>query len=87
MGNSEIKDVQKENIIPQNKILFLGTGDSGKTSLIKQIRILTKEEITEEDLEITKEVIFENIINSMILLCEFAEKNGYDIEEKNYKVN
>ena len=52
------------------KILLLGTGESGKTTFLKQMRIIHGKDYALSDLEEFRPIIFANIIKLMKVLCD-----------------
>lgn len=47
------------------QVLLLGSGDSGKSTVIKQMRILTKVPWTRGELESYRQIVFSNLIDGM----------------------
>eukprot|EP00045_Choanoeca_perplexa_P003228 m.29409 g.29409 ORF g.29409 m.29409 type:complete len:349 (-) comp11937_c0_seq1:65-1111(-) len=85
------RQLRKERIDKQKeyKILLLGTGESGKSTIIKQMRIIYGKGFTEEDRAGYRELVFQNIVTAMkrlldaldLLRLEIANKS---IEDKAY---
>ncbi|KAL0484859.1 guanine nucleotide-binding protein G(o) subunit alpha [Acrasis kona] len=71
---------QKEKKV---KILLLGPGDSGKSTLFKQIKIINNNGYTEEELYQFKNSIYANIITAIKSLAEACLSNNipFDNEE------
>eukprot|EP01091_Cochliopodium_minus_P017211 TRINITY_DN6680_c0_g2_i1.p1 TRINITY_DN6680_c0_g2~~TRINITY_DN6680_c0_g2_i1.p1 ORF type:complete len:350 (+),score=81.49 TRINITY_DN6680_c0_g2_i1:70-1119(+) len=63
------------------KILLLGTGASGKTTIAKQMRIIHLNGYSDKDRLMFKEFILHNIFNSMKSLVRAADKFLLEIEE------
>lgn len=53
---------EEENVI---KILLLGAGESGKSTLVKQMKIIHNDGFTEDELESFKPTILDNLVQSM----------------------
>ncbi|XP_071481122.1 guanine nucleotide-binding protein G(o) subunit alpha-like [Diadema antillarum] len=53
---------QEENIV---KILLLGAGESGKSTLVKQMKIIHSDGFTENELLSFKPAVLDNLLNSM----------------------
>ncbi|KAJ3428692.1 guanine nucleotide-binding protein g(o) subunit alpha [Anaeramoeba flamelloides] len=68
------------------KILLLGTGDSGKSTIVKQIQILYKGGFTENDLLNYKNVIRSNIKFYIKTLIKSCSQLGLKISEKNAEI-
>ena len=47
------------------KLLLLGTGESGKSTFIKQMRIIHGDGYTQEDRRQFRNVVFENLVTAM----------------------
>ncbi|CAD5219668.1 unnamed protein product [Bursaphelenchus okinawaensis] len=62
------------------KLLLLGAGESGKSTILKQMRILHKDGFSKQDLELIKPVVYSNCIHSMlaILRAMFHLQIEYD---------
>jgi len=69
------------------KLLLLGTGESGKSTIVKQMKIIhgtqdsEKEGLTEEDRKAQVEVIKNNVLDSIEALINAAEEFGYKYSE------
>eukprot|EP00298_Acanthocystis_sp_HF-20_P003190 c13555_g1_i1.p1 GENE.c13555_g1_i1~~c13555_g1_i1.p1 ORF type:complete len:363 (+),score=104.12 c13555_g1_i1:28-1089(+) len=59
------------------KLLLLGAGESGKSTLFKQINQIYGNPVKAEDLNMWKHVIFSNIIDAMKVLCIAVEMLGF----------
>ncbi|KAJ5071897.1 guanine nucleotide-binding protein g(o) subunit alpha [Anaeramoeba ignava] len=67
-------------------LLILGAGDSGKTTLLKQLNILFKKGFTNQDYDLYKEIIRSNIIIYIKTLLEGAAKMKIPLEKKNKSI-
>eukprot|EP00298_Acanthocystis_sp_HF-20_P001881 c12355_g1_i1.p1 GENE.c12355_g1_i1~~c12355_g1_i1.p1 ORF type:complete len:353 (+),score=114.37 c12355_g1_i1:98-1156(+) len=61
------------------KLLLLGPGQSGKSTIFKQIRILHKNGIPERELQESKQYVHNNIISSIKILITQALMFQYDL--------
>ena len=52
------------------KLLLLGAGESGKSTILKQMRLIHDQGYTKEDKDAYKEIIFSNTIQSMRVILE-----------------
>uniref|UniRef100_A0AC35U4A1 Guanine nucleotide-binding protein alpha-7 subunit n=1 Tax=Rhabditophanes sp. KR3021 TaxID=114890 RepID=A0AC35U4A1_9BILA len=50
------------------KLLLLGSGESGKSTILKQMRILHKDGFSQQDLLMIKPVVYSNSIHSMLAI-------------------
>jgi len=65
------------------KILLLGAGASGKSTIAKQMKLLYLEGFTDKEAGIFTEIVFFNIIKNMKALVQHAEKFGYPLDASN----
>lgn len=54
------------------KILLLGTGESGKSTFLKQMRIITGKSFTDTEMEAFKSVIYDNIYKGVLYLLQVS---------------
>ncbi|KAJ9065511.1 guanine nucleotide-binding protein subunit alpha, variant 2 [Entomophthora muscae] len=62
------------------KILLLGAGESGKSTIVKQMKLLHGGGFHTEEVKGYKEIIFSNLFNSMDVLLESLSKLGLSLE-------
>lgn len=67
---------RQEDII---KLLLLGAGESGKSTIFKQMKILYGQAWDSDELASLKPVVFANVIQNMRLVLEFAEQTGISL--------
>eukprot|EP01091_Cochliopodium_minus_P016414 TRINITY_DN613_c0_g1_i1.p1 TRINITY_DN613_c0_g1~~TRINITY_DN613_c0_g1_i1.p1 ORF type:complete len:276 (-),score=69.30 TRINITY_DN613_c0_g1_i1:202-1029(-) len=81
-------DIQKEksNLGNQIKLLLLGTGESGKSTLAKQMKIIYLKGFSESELLQFKPVIQSNAIEAIKLLVNACKVFEYELEETNMKI-
>eukprot|EP01125_Pyxidicula_operculata_P016724 TRINITY_DN5783_c0_g2_i6.p1 TRINITY_DN5783_c0_g2~~TRINITY_DN5783_c0_g2_i6.p1 ORF type:complete len:251 (-),score=46.33 TRINITY_DN5783_c0_g2_i6:93-845(-) len=73
--NQIIKTEKKERRkIPRLKLLLLGTGDAGKSTFSKQLKVMHIGEFNTEEREYYKQVIYSNCLETMKKLVEACEK-------------
>jgi len=80
--NSEIdRQLAMENKKVKNtiKLLLLGTGESGKSTVAKQLKILHMSGFSKEELLHYKSVLYSNVMVGIATLIEQAPKLGYEI--------
>jgi len=66
------------------KMLLLGSGESGKSTFFKQIKMSYDQEgFSEEELLHYKSNIYANIISTIKVLAQACEKKGYNISTEN----
>jgi len=72
-------DSERRKKQSQVKLLLLGTGESGKSTVAKQLKILHLDGFSKDELAHYKTVLESNIIGGMSRLVEQAPKMGYTI--------
>ncbi|KAK9764345.1 guanine nucleotide-binding protein subunit alpha [Basidiobolus ranarum] len=70
--------VQKNEV----KMLLLGAGESGKSTVVKQMKLIHEGGYTMEEKEAFREVIFSNAAQSMRVILEAMELMGIELEDK-----
>ncbi|KAJ5748439.1 uncharacterized protein N7511_010135 [Penicillium nucicola] len=64
------------------KILLLGAGESGKSTIIKQMRIIHSRGFPEEERHTTRAVIYSNIVIAFKVLLDIMNAEGIDFENE-----
>lgn len=83
--NAEIDTmIEREKSIQNNevKLLLLGSGESGKSTVAKQMKIIYMNGFTDEELCGFKPSIYGNLVVCMRALIEAASEFEYEIENK-----
>lgn len=62
------------------KLLLLGAGESGKSTIFKQMRVLFGASLSEDEKQQITPVVYNNTIASMKILCAETKNLGYDGE-------
>ena len=72
------KELKEEKIQFRRKvkILLLGAGESGKSTFLKQMRIIHGEDYGRDDLAKMKPIIYSNILKGMKVLLDARRKLG-----------
>ena len=73
---NEAHEVERAKI----KLLLLGAGESGKSTIFKQMRVLFGAPLTEDEKQQITPVVYNNTITSMKILCTETKNMGYDDE-------
>ncbi len=74
----EANDLEKSNKL---KVLLLGSADSGKTTVLKQLKILYGTGFTNEERVTMKAKVKRNLIHNMKLLVNGLEKFNIPLEK------
>ncbi|KAI9357765.1 heterotrimeric G protein alpha subunit B [Pilaira anomala] len=83
--DQEIEDqIKKDRLTMSNqvKLLLLGSGESGKSTLLKQMRIIHEGEFPEEERLAYREIIFSNLVESMKSLVYAMNKLKIPLNEE-----
>ena len=62
------------------KLLLLGAGESGKSTIFKQMKLLYGAGTTLEDKKMMTPVVYSNTIGAMRILLDHSKQFGYDVE-------
>jgi len=82
---SEEREKGEKDIVLDIKLLLLGAGESGKSTVVKQLKLIHKIEIDERELQLYKETLQQNTIESMIAFVEAVKKLNYTWESEELK--
>ncbi|KAJ5953135.1 hypothetical protein N7454_000031 [Penicillium verhagenii] len=69
------------------KILLLGAGESGKSTIIKQMRIIHSRGFPEEERHQTRAVIYSNVVIAFKVLLDIMKAERISFENDNTKAN
>jgi len=72
MKNEEAHRTEQEKV----KLLLLGAGESGKSTIFKQMKILFGMPLTDEEKQHATPIVYNNIITSMKIICENCNDLG-----------
>jgi len=77
------KNIKQEKHAPKpKKILLLGTGDAGKSTFIKQMKIHYLDGFTQEEVEKYTQILRDNTIQAIHILIDACSLYGIKISEK-----
>ena len=65
---------EKQHFKRTQKVLLLGSGESGKSTFLKQMRIIHGKDYAEDELKQFKPVIYSNLVKGMKVLIDAREK-------------
>jgi GTPase SAR1 family protein len=88
-ANKEINKLIREDRQRQRKeivLLLLGTGESGKSTVAKQLRILHQQDWTIQERMEYKTLIYSNVISSLKVIIEAARKFKYTFTPENEQI-
>jgi len=68
------------------KVLLLGAGESGKSTVVKQLKVIYKVGIDEQEMQNYRVTIHNNTVTSMQVFIDAAERFQYDWEREEDKI-
>eukprot|EP01080_Neovahlkampfia_damariscottae_P003709 gene3709-6598_t len=92
MGNNEDKTTPKgrsrSTSISEHKMMIIGTGQSGKSTLFKQIKLLTHEKINKiEDSEHTFKLICGTLVENLLGIGDYFEEENIEFDKDSTKMD
>ena len=87
--NMEIEKMirkDKKTQARQVKILLLGAGESGKSTILKQMRIIYSEGFRLDERKEVRQVIFSNMIVAFKIIAEEMRELGLEYEKEKSRV-
>ncbi|KAI9598380.1 guanine nucleotide binding protein, alpha subunit [Syncephalis fuscata] len=88
--NEEIENqIRRDKIQQRNevKMLLLGAGESGKSTILKQMKLIHDGGYSLEERESFKEIIFSNTVQSMRVILEAMHNMGIPLSNHNNKIH
>lgn len=73
----------KQTLKRQVKLLLLGAGESGKSTFLKQMRIIHGIKFENQQIKEYQQVIYQNVLKGMQVLVDARDKLGIPLEENN----
>lgn len=83
-GKSKTKTKEKKKKDDEIKILLIGSGESGKSTLFKQLRLIHGMDFTQDDAISHRDIIRSNVILSMKALISGAKKLDIPFTEESH---
>jgi len=74
---------EKKKLDSEVKLLLLGAGESGKSTIAKQMKILHLQGFTDQERETYKSIIFNNVVTSMKALVVASKNLNLHFDPKN----
>lgn len=81
------KQLEKDKLTLKNevKMLLLGAGESGKSTILKQMKLIHDGGYNNDERESFKEIIFSNTVQSMRVILEAMERMGIQLANADNK--
>ncbi|KAF8632094.1 hypothetical protein AX15_002048 [Amanita polypyramis BW_CC] len=73
----------KTKLASQVKVLLLGSGDSGKSTVLKQMRLIHKLPFTPQEIETFRQIAFDNVIRGLRYVLEAMEEMDMRVSADN----
>ncbi|ORZ02567.1 guanine nucleotide binding protein, alpha subunit [Syncephalastrum racemosum] len=86
--NEEIENQIKRdklNLRNEVKMLLLGAGESGKSTILKQMKLIHDDGYSLDEREAFKEIIFSNTVQSMRVILEAMDDMGISLAHSEYQ--
>ncbi|TFK28427.1 heterotrimeric G-protein alpha subunit, GPA2-like protein [Coprinopsis marcescibilis] len=86
--NKEVEKQLKEakaKMANQVKVLLLGSGDSGKSTILKQMRLIHKVPFSASEIESYRQLVFENLTRGLGYLLDAMEDMDLRVEDEHEK--
>ncbi|CEP15845.1 hypothetical protein [Parasitella parasitica] len=82
-SNEIDKQIEKEKSSREKdcKILLLGSGESGKSTILKQMKIINLNGYTNEELFSWRATVYRNLVESMQTIVQAAQESGLSFEQ------
>ena len=84
-GTTRSKEIKQDAKNTENlvKLLLLGTGESGKSTIAKQMKILYQEGYTDDNKEDYRDLVFANVVQSMMAIVKAMSRLEIELENPN----
>ncbi|KIY69336.1 guanine nucleotide binding protein, alpha subunit [Cylindrobasidium torrendii FP15055 ss-10] len=79
-AEKELKEA-KARLAMQAKVLLLGSGDSGKSTVLKQMRVIHRIPFSAQEIESYRQLVFENITRGLKYLLDAMEDMDLRIDD------
>ncbi|KAG8923354.1 hypothetical protein FRC00_006356, partial [Tulasnella sp. 408] len=73
----------KDKLSKQVKVLLLGSGDSGKSTILKQMRLIHKLPFTAQEIEGYRQLVFSNVILGLKALIDAMDEFDIEVSDEN----
>ncbi|THH12970.1 hypothetical protein EW146_g7198 [Bondarzewia mesenterica] len=77
-----LKDA-KTKMASQVKVLLLGSGDSGKSTILKQMRLIHRIPFSPQEVESYRQLVFNNLTHGLKYLLDAMEDMGLEVSAEN----
>ncbi|XP_077986931.1 uncharacterized protein LOC144441248 [Glandiceps talaboti] len=77
---------ERKAMLSRIKLLLLGAGESGKSTLVKQMRIIHKDGFTDDERLVYKKIVYSNVAESVLVLLDAMRKLVIPFQYKESKV-
>jgi guanine nucleotide-binding protein subunit alpha len=77
---------EKDKLKSEVKLLLLGAGESGKSTIVKQMKIIHEDGFSQNERESYKEIVFGNVIHAMQSLLKGMEILNMPFQDESLEV-
>ncbi|GAA6044296.1 hypothetical protein JCM8097_006752 [Rhodosporidiobolus ruineniae] len=78
--SDEIENQLRKDRMAMRKMLLLGAGESGKSTVLKQMKLIHEGSYTDKERENYKEIIYSNTVQSMHVILDAMEMMGISLQ-------
>ncbi|TDL22342.1 guanine nucleotide-binding protein alpha-2 subunit [Rickenella mellea] len=82
VAERELKEA-KAKLAAQVKVLLLGSGDSGKSTILKQMRLIHNVNFSQQEFESYRQLVFNNLTQGMKSLIDALDDMGLEVSDDN----
>ncbi|KAK2459797.1 hypothetical protein APHAL10511_008229 [Amanita phalloides] len=75
----------KAKMESQVKLLLLGSGDSGKSTVLKQMRLIHRLPFSHAEIETYRQITFDNVVRGLRYVLDAMDEMGMKVSPENYK--
>jgi len=75
----------KARMAREVKVLLLGSGDSGKSTVLKQMRLIHKLPFSNHEIETFRQIVFDNVVHGLRYVLEAMDEMEIKVSPENIK--
>ena len=72
-------------VSPRPQVLLLGSGDSGKSTILKQMRLIHSVPFSSQEIESYRQLVFNNITHEMKYLLDAMADMNLEVDEEHHE--
>jgi len=83
-AEKQLKDA-KAKMAKEVTVLLLGSGDSGKSTVLKQMRLIHRLPFSSQEIEMYRQIVFDNVVHGLHYILEAMDEMGIKVSADNVK--